>query len=68
MRELLVIAEQEPDGGWVAHAVDAAIFTEADTEEELRSMVMDAVRVHFDDDERPHQVRLRFVREELLGR
>lgn len=31
-------------------------------------MVLDAIDVHFDGDERPGRIRLRFVREEVLGR
>ncbi len=37
-----------------------------DTDDELRSMVRDAVACLFDDAERPSVIRLHFVREEML--
>jgi hypothetical protein len=44
------------------------IFTEADTPDELRDAVRDAVRCHFDDAEQaPRVIRLHFVREEVFA-
>ncbi|HEY76522.1 MAG TPA: 2-oxoisovalerate dehydrogenase [Thermoflexia bacterium] len=43
-----------------------AIFTEADTWEELKEAVQDAVRCHFDEKERPAMVWLRLVQEEAV--
>ncbi|MDP2328219.1 MAG: 2-oxoisovalerate dehydrogenase [Dehalococcoidia bacterium] len=65
--EVVFVAEEAPEGGWLARAVGEGIFTEADTLDELRAMVRDAVSVHFDDDAAPQIIRLHFVREELLG-
>jgi sulfur relay (sulfurtransferase) DsrF/TusC family protein len=66
MNELLFVVEEAPEGGFIAKAAGAAIFTEADTVEELKKMVIDAVRCHFKDDEQPKLIRLHFVKEELL--
>lgn len=46
-----------------------AIVTQAATEDELREMVRDAVRCHFDEDEpdRPRVIRLHFVRDEVIA-
>jgi len=44
-----------------------SIFTEADTEAELRVAVQDAVHCHFDGDTLPKVIRLHFVRDELMA-
>jgi hypothetical protein len=45
--EITFIVEQDPDGGLIAQAVGFSIFTQADTPEQLRDNVRDAVRCHF---------------------
>lgn len=69
MSEILFVAEQEPDGGFVARAHGHAIFTQADTdsEAELAEAVRDAVRCHFDEAERPALIRLHIVRDIVLA-
>lgn len=64
--ELLFVAERDPDGGYVATAVGAGIVTQGDSLAELRAMVLDAVRCHFDEGERPATVRLHLVQDEVL--
>ncbi len=66
MSELIFLVEEAPEGGYQARALDHAIFTEADTFEELKSAVQDAVRCHFEDGERPALIRLHFVKDEVL--
>lgn len=51
MSELIFLVEEAPEGGYTARALGASIFTEADTLDELREQVRDAVRCHFDEDE-----------------
>ncbi len=65
--EIIFAIEESPEGGFEASALSEAIFTEADTLEELRSMVRDAVECHFDAQVRPKGVRLHFVRDELIA-
>jgi hypothetical protein len=68
MTELLFIVEEAAEGGYVAHAVGASIVTEADDLDQLRAMVRDAVRCHFDEDaERPKAIRLHLVRDEVIA-
>jgi hypothetical protein len=55
------------EGGYIAKALGESIFTEADTLPELKEMVKDAVRCHFDDANLPKVVRLHFVREEVFS-
>jgi len=65
-KEIIFIVEESPEGGYEARSLGHSIFTEADTFEELRTMVQDAVSCHFDDDERPRIIRLHLIREELI--
>ncbi len=55
------------EGGYEARALGHSIFTEAETLEELRAMVRDAILCHFEDIDRPRVIRLHFVREEVLA-
>ena len=49
MNEIIFLVEESPDGGYEAKALTAPIFTEADTLDELRGMIRDAVVCHFDE-------------------
>ena len=61
------MVDEDVDGGYTARALGESIFTEGDNLEELREMVRDAVRVRFDEEERPGVIVLRFVRVETLA-
>ncbi len=65
--EIIFLISDSPEGGYEARALGHSIYTEADTADELREMVRDAVAVHFDESERPGVIRLHFVREEVLA-
>lgn len=67
MSEIIFIVEEAPEGGYTAKALDNNIFTEADTMEELKEMVKDAVRCHFETDDLPKIIRLHFVKEETIS-
>ena len=64
--EIIFSITEAPEGGYDARALGHPIFTEADTIEELREMVQDAVRCHFDESERPSVIRLHFVKDEVI--
>ena len=64
--EIIFSVEESQEGGFEARALGHAIFTQADTIEELRAMVQDAVRCHFDDVDRPRVIRLHWVKDEVL--
>lgn len=66
MNEIFFQVEEAPEGGYTAQALGVAIFTEADTVDELRAMVKDAVVCHFEEKERPERIRLHFVKEEVV--
>ena len=61
------VREDDVDGGFTAHALGVGIHTEADTVEQLRANVREAVACYYDSaDVRPAVIRLHFVRDELL--
>jgi hypothetical protein len=58
MSEIIFIVEEDPEGGLTARALGHSIFTEADSAEELQEQVRDAVRCHFEEEDRPSIIRL----------
>lgn len=60
------VHEDEVDGGWTAHALGFGIHTEADSLDELRKHVREAVECFFDGQDGPKLIRLHFVRDEVL--
>jgi len=68
MDEIIFLVEESAEGGYVAKALSASIVTEADTLEDLRVMVKDAVHCHFDKpEELPKMIRLHFVKDEVFA-
>ncbi len=67
MTEIIFLVQDSAEGGYEARAASESIFTEADTLEELREMVRDAVSCHFEDKDRPKFIRLHVVREEIIA-
>jgi hypothetical protein len=65
--EIIFAVEESPEGGYEAHALGHAIFTQADSMDELREMVRDAVRCHFEEDDAPTVIRLHFVHDEVIS-
>jgi hypothetical protein len=65
--EIIFVVEDSPEGGYEARALGHSIFTQADSFEELRAMVRDAVSCHFDGSDRPSVIRLHLVRDELIA-
>jgi len=64
--EVFFLFEEAPEGGYVAKALGESIFTQAETLEELRMEIKEAVSCHFDDDKLPKIIRLHLIKEELL--
>ena len=58
--------EESPEGGYAARALGFSIYTQADTLDELKTMVRDAVRCHFDPPSAPRIIRLHLVRDEVI--
>jgi len=66
-QEVIFNVEEAPEGGYTARALGHSIFTQADTLEELRTMVRDAVACHFDEDKKSSVIRLHMVRDEVIS-
>lgn len=67
MNEIIFMVKESPEGGFEAEALGQDIFTEAETIDELRNQVKDAVNCHFEEKNRPAIIRLHFVREEVIA-
>ena len=67
MSEIVFVVEEAPEGGFIARAIGASIFTEADTLGELHDRARDAVRCHFDEGKAPKLIRLHYVRDEVIA-
>lgn len=62
------VLEDEAEGGYVATALGHSIVTQAESKDELREQVRDAVQCHFDDAATmPKIIRLHFVHDEVLA-
>ena len=65
--ELVFSIVQETDGGYSAECLSHDIFTQANSWEELRSNVLEAVTAYFFDEPKPEKIRLHLVRDEVLA-
>jgi len=64
--EIIFTVEESLEGGYEAKALGYSIYTQAETLDELKAMLRDAVRCHFDESDRPRVIRLHLVRDEVL--
>ena len=60
--EIIFVVEESPEGGYVAKALGHSIFTEAESLSELKQMIRDAIRCHFEELHLPKMIRLHMVR------
>jgi len=67
MSEIVFHVEAAPEGGFTARALGHSIFTEAETRDELPTMVREAVLCHFDEGERPSVIRLHYVEDQVIA-
>ena len=65
--ELIFEVRDAEEGGYFARALGHGVFTEAETWNELRANVREAVELHFEDEPvRPRLVQLHYVKDELM--
>jgi hypothetical protein len=67
VNEIIFLVEDAPEGGYTARALGQSIFTEADTMDDLRRNIREAVECHFEPGQGPRVIRLHYVREEVLS-
>ena len=64
--EIIFSVQESPEGGYEARALGFSIYTQADTLDELKAMVQDAVRCHFDPQSVPRLIRLHLVKDVVI--
>lgn len=64
--EIIFSVEESPEGGYEGNALGYSIYTQANTLEELKQMALDAVRCHFEPEDRPKVIRLHMVKQEVI--
>ena len=64
--EIIFAVQESIEGGFEARALTHSIFAEAETLDELKKKVQDAVRCHFDEKDRPSLIRLHLVKDEVI--
>jgi hypothetical protein len=65
--ELIFEVREAEEGGYVARALGQAIFTEAETWQQLRENVLEVTSLHFEDAPvKPKLIQLHFVKDELI--
>ncbi|MDD3726685.1 MAG: 2-oxoisovalerate dehydrogenase [Candidatus Ratteibacteria bacterium] len=65
-KEIIFLVEESPEGGYEARALGYSIFTQAETLNELKEGIRDAVKCHFEEGEMPLIIRLHIVKEEVV--
>lgn len=65
--EVIFLVEESAEGGYEARALGYSIFTEAETLEQLKEAIRDAVKCHFEESETPQIIRLHMVRDEVIA-
>ena len=55
--EIIFSVQESPEGGYEARALGHSIFTQANSMDELRVMLRDAVACHFPEGEKPAVIR-----------
>ena len=64
--EIILAVQESLEGGFEARALSPSIYTEADSLDELKKKVQDAVRCRFEEKDRPALIRLHLVRDEVI--
>jgi|HubBroStandDraft_2_1064218.scaffolds.fasta_scaffold12900_2 hypothetical protein len=65
--EIIFSVQESPEGEYEARALGHSIFTQADTLEELKRNVREAVQCHFDAGTAPPVIRLHTVKDEVIS-
>ncbi len=67
MNEIIFVVEEAIEGGYTAKALGESIITQSETIDELKAMVKDAVKCHFEINNLPKLIRLHFVKDEVFA-
>ena len=64
--EITFAVRPSTEGGYEARALGHSIFTDADDWQQLKEMLRDAVRCHFDEAEVPRVIRMHPDQDEII--
>jgi hypothetical protein len=64
--EIIFSVQESPEGGYEARALGYPIYTQADTLDELKTKMQDAVRCHFEPQDAPRLIRVHLVKDEVI--
>lgn len=64
--EIIFSIQESPEGGYEARALGFSIFTQADSLDDLKSNIRDAVSCHFEPPNKPAVIRLHMVKDEVI--
>ena len=64
--EIIFSVQESPEGGYEARALGYSIFTQANSLDELKTVLRDAVACHFTDGDKPKVIRLHLVKDEVI--
>jgi len=67
MNEVFFLVEEAIEGGYIAKALGESIYTEAETLDELKMEIREAVSCHFEEKDMPKIIRLHLVKEEIIS-
>ena len=65
--EIIFLVEDSLEGGFEARALGHSIYTQADTFDELKENIKEAVAAHFDSEDMPKVIRVHYVKEEIIA-
>lgn len=64
--EIIFTVQESPEGGYEAKGLGYSIYTQADTLDNLKKMLQDAVRCPFGSETGPRIIRLHLVKDEVI--
>ena len=67
LNEIIFTVNESLDGGYEAKAIGHSIYTQCDDYSELREMLRDAVKCHFDEEQMPSLIRIHFIKDEVIA-
>ncbi|TDE13845.1 2-oxoisovalerate dehydrogenase [Dyadobacter psychrotolerans] len=68
MKEIVFLINEAEEGGFTAQALGESIFTDAETMNDLKKNIQEAIKFHFDNPaDKPKIAHLHFVKDEVLA-
>ena len=67
VNEIIFTVNESLDGGYEAQAVGHSIYTQCEEYNELPTVLRDAVKCHFNQDEMPSLIRIHLVKNEVIA-